>query len=110
MYATDTAARARRILVEDEDPTWYRLMVKQSDPEEYEFRSCRGPLLEPGGCPMLHGESCPKIEWADTVLQNLDAREPANRSVLATLRHDWREIPLPACAGGLTMHWLDRKR
>ena len=109
MYARDTRA-ARRILIEEEDPAWYRVMVKTSDPEEYEFLSCRGPLLEPGGCPVLQGDQCSNVEWADTILQRLDTREPANRAVLATLKRDWHEMPLPASDAGPSTHWLDRRR
>lgn len=111
MYVPDPSAAAavRRILIEDEDPAWYRLMIELSDPDEYEFVSCRGPLA-PGGCPVLEGESCPKVEWADTILHSLDVREPANRAVLATLRRDWREMPLPACHAGPETHWLDRRK
>jgi hypothetical protein len=110
MDARDTRPAARRIVVEDEDLEWYRMMVELADPEEYELVPCRGPVLEPGGCPVLEGGRCPKIEWADTIVHTLDPREPANRAILATLKNDWHEMPLPACPGGPTTHLLDRRR
>lgn len=110
MDARDTRSVAWRIVVEDEDLDWYRMMVSLSDPEEYELVSCRGPLLEPGGCPVLQGGRCSKVDWADAIVHTLDPREPANRAVLAVLKRDWHEMPLPACAGGPSTHWLDRRR
>jgi hypothetical protein len=106
----DPSTAARRILIEDEDPAWYRLMIELSDPDEYDFVSCRGPLLAPDGCPVLDGDSCPKVEWADTILHSLDVREAANRAVLTTLKRDWHEMPLPACEGSPATHWLDRRK
>lgn len=107
MQGQDTA---RRILIEDEDPAWYRSMVDVSDLDEYEFVSCRGPRLIPGGCPVIEGRSCPKVEWADSILHSLDPRESANRAVLATLKQEWHEMPLPPAEGGPAAHWLDRRR
>jgi hypothetical protein len=76
----------QRILVEDEDPAWHRLVAGLAAVDEYEFDYCRGPLLVEGGCPILQGGACPKMEWADSILYSLDQREPCNAALLEALR------------------------
>lgn len=43
--------------------------------------TCRGPL-EPGGCPLLKGNACGKIEAADGVLFQLNLDLPDHRHIL----------------------------
>jgi hypothetical protein len=90
--AAPTTVPRRRILVEDEDPAWYHLMVRLADADGYEFTSCRGPALVEGGCPVLRGEACPKVEWADTILHSLDQRQPANAALLRSLERRSSEL------------------
>ena len=76
----------RRVLIEDENPALYHLMIRFCPAGEYEFAACQGPFVVAGGCPVLRGEPCPKVEWADTILNLLDHREPANAALLHALR------------------------
>jgi hypothetical protein len=75
-----------RVLIEDEDPAWHQFIVDMADADEYEFASCRGPFLADGGCPVLRGETCPKVEWADTILHSLDRTQPANGALWDALQ------------------------
>lgn len=58
-------------------------------------QSCCGPDRE-GGCPLLRGESCPKIEGADGVIFQLDLDQPRHRRLLAKyVRYfDDQEVPI----------------
>ena len=48
---------------------------------EGRFVSCVGPDVE-GGCPLLHGERCPKLEKADGILFQLDMDRGEDRHLL----------------------------
>lgn len=88
-----------RVLIEDEDPAWHHFLAQMADTDAYEFNSCRGPFLADGGCPVLRGEPCPKVEWADTVLHSLDPRQPANGAVLDAVRRRYPDF-VPSMLGG----------
>jgi hypothetical protein len=107
---TSAGSARRRVLIEDEDPAWHQLMVRLCDPGEYEFASCRGPLLTEGGCPVLRGENCPKVEWADTILHSLDRRWPVNAAVLGALKRRWPDGALALIDGEPTTFCLNRRR
>ncbi|MEW6470880.1 MAG: hypothetical protein AB1679_01295 [Actinomycetota bacterium] len=94
-----TGVSKHRVLIEDEDPTWHEFLVHMADADEYEFASCRGPFLADGGCPVLRGEPCPKVEWADTVLHSLDPRQPANGAVIDAIRRRYPDFA-PTMLGG----------
>jgi hypothetical protein len=97
--ATAGSPERWRVLIEDEDPAWHQLIARLCDPGEYDFMACPGPALAEGGCPLLSGEPCPKLEWADTVLHSLDPAEPANAAVLAGLRRKWADGSLTLIGG-----------
>ena len=104
------AARPRRrVLIEDEDPAWYDLMVRMADADEYEFASCQGPFLAEGGCPLLQGLPCPKAEWADTILHSLDQRQPANAAVLAALQRRFPDAVLTTLDGEPATYCFTRR-
>lgn len=58
---------------------------------------CCGPGEE-GGCPLLRGESCPKIEDADGVIFRLNLDSPEHRRLLSYyIRYfDALEVPIRA--------------
>lgn len=78
--------RRRRVLVEDPDPGWHRLVASTLGSEEYDFDCCPGPRDLPEGCPLLAGRPCPRAERADVILSSLDLDDDENRSVLQGLR------------------------
>lgn len=105
-----TAGRARRrVLIEDEDPAWHHLMVQLCDAGDYEFASCRGPLLIAGGCPLLRGRPCPKLDWADTILNGLDRCQPANAALLEALKDTWPDSWLTVIDGTPATYCLSRR-
>jgi len=98
----------RRVLIEDEDPAWPD-RIGQLCERDYEFTSCRGPLLTEGGCPLLRGEACPKLEWADTVVHSLDRRQPANAALWGRLKWTWPDGSLVAVEGRSPTHCISRR-
>jgi hypothetical protein len=84
--APSVLATKHRVLIEDEDPAWHQFIIDMADADEYEFASCRGPFLADGGCPVLRGETCPKVEWADSILHSLDRTHPANGALWDALQ------------------------
>lgn len=56
---------------------------------------CCGPELS-GGCPLLRGEHCPKVDAADGVIFQLDLDRPEHRRILVKymVELDAREAPL----------------
>ena len=107
---TGNPPQRRRVLIEDEDPAWHQLMAQLCDPEEFEFLSCRGPQLNEGGCPLLSGEPCPKLEWADTVLHSLDRGQAANAAVLAGLKRAWPDGLVAVLDGQPATYCMSRER
>jgi hypothetical protein len=107
---TGNPRERRRVLIEDEDPAWHQLMEQLCDPAEYEFVSCRGPDLNEGGCPLLSGEPCPKLEWADTVLHSLNRGRPANVAVLAGLQRKWPDSLVAVLDGEHATYCVTRLR
>ena len=97
---SDTEATVRRrILIEDEDLAWHRVVVSLAADEDCEFDGCPGPAFVAGGCPVVRGEVCSKVEWADTILHSLDGGHPDNALLLDRLREQWpdgAETMLPA--------------
>jgi hypothetical protein len=60
---SDTEATSRRrVLIEDEDLAWHRVIVSLATDEDAEFDGCPGPAFVAGGCPVLRGEVCAKVE------------------------------------------------
>lgn len=70
--------RRERILVEDPDQRWQRLVGNVLDPDCFEVTVCPGPLDLAEGCPLLANHPCPKAEWADTILCGLRLDYPEN--------------------------------
>ena len=99
----------RRVLIEDEDPAWHRAMMELAGTDAYEFDTCPGPLAAPGGCPLLSGELCPKVEWADIILNSLDPDEPANRRLVRALKRAWPEASLTTVPGTPVTRCLTRR-
>jgi hypothetical protein len=108
--AAIAARTRRRVLIEDEDLAWQRLVVELTEAGEFEFDGCRGPLLARGGCPALRGESCPKVEWADVILNSLNGCHPANAKLLETLKQGVPDASLTVIAGEPATHCLTRNR
>ena len=107
MYLGETR---QRVLIEDENPAWYRLVTRLVNAEEYEFAYCRGPFLVEGGCPILRGEPCPKVEWADSILHSLDEREPCNVALLEALKRRDPGMVQTTLPGKPTTYCLTRRR
>jgi hypothetical protein len=102
------AVRRRHVLIEDEDPAWQRVMAALADGEDCEFDGCQGPALVPGGCPVLRGDTCPKVDWADTVLHSLDDRRPDNAELLDRLKQHWPGVSATTVPGEPPTHCLTR--
>jgi len=99
----------RRILVESGDPVWAVVMEQLCDPADFEFASCRGPLLSQAGCPLLRGEPCQELERADVILHDLDHRQPANAALLAELKRKWADGSMTLIDGERTAYCLSRR-
>lgn len=56
--------------------------------------SCAGPD-KPGGCPLLEGKACPKVDSADGVLFQLDLDRDDHRKILS-LYADRLDVPIRA--------------
>jgi len=88
----------RRVLLEDADPVWQRIVVGLVEGDEWEFDGCGGPARAPGGCPVLRGESCAKVDAADVIVHSLDGAERVNavlREALLELWPDAAVTPVP---------------
>jgi len=104
----DAGSARRRVLIETEDPAWADVMQQLCDPADFEFASCRGPLLIEAGCPLLRGEPCQKLEGADVILHDLDHCQPANAALLAKLKRQWAGGSMTLIDGEQTAYCLSR--
>lgn len=98
----------RRVLIEDEDLAWHRVMASLAGDDDCEFDGCPGPALVAGGCPVLRGETCEKVEWADSILHSLDDTQPDNALLLARLNERWPEATLTLLPGDRPTRCLTR--
>lgn len=75
----------KRVLVEGADLAWQRFLAALLDPEDYVLDFCPGPYAIPGGCPLMGGFPCPRVDWADIVLSALDPDDPLEGRILKAL-------------------------
>ena len=99
----------RRLLIEDEDPAWHRVIVGLAGSDEWEFDGCAGPARAPGGCPVLRGDVCPKVEWADVILNSLDGDCPDNAALLVRLQDAWPDAAVKLVPSSPVTHCLIRE-
>ena len=108
--------RRRRVLIEDPDPAWRRMMERALPDHDVVF--CGGPGQLAGGCRLIEQRNCPLVESADVVLNSLNLDESENRAVLATLRTSYPRTPVvalvspregrehPSCLHGCTVEYF----
>ena len=98
----------RRVLVEDEDLAWHRVLASLATDEDTEFDGCPGPAFVAGGCPVLRGEACSKVEWANTIFHSLDGDRPDNALLLERLRNQWPDAAATMLPADRPTHCLIR--
>lgn len=76
------STRTPKILDVNPDHRARRREVAFYENLEFPVEACCGPDTE-GGCPLLRGEPCPKIETADGVIFQLDLDKADHRRLLA---------------------------
>lgn len=86
-------SRPRRVLIEDPDPTWHRMIGDALPSHGYEVIFCAGPEARPDGCSLVTERACPLVESADVVINSLTLDRPENRAVLTALRTSHPHTP-----------------
>jgi len=113
-----TTTAPPRVLVEDPDPAWQRMMASLLHEHGYDAVFCTGPEALPGGCSLTNNRTCPHVETADVILNSLDLERADNRAVLAALRTAYPRTPVvalvsrqegrehPGCVHGCTLEYF----
>lgn len=98
----------RRALIECEDPTIQDGLTRVLHEHGYTVAVCGGPTARTARtCPLVVDGSCQLLEGANVVLHLLDAAEPANRAILASIRDRVPETPVVVEVGPTDENVLD---
>lgn len=77
----------RRVLMVDSDADTLHLDADLLVRMGLVFDSCPGPAVT-GGCPLLRGEACEKLDAADGVIFHLASQDPSSRRLMfAYMQH-----------------------
>lgn len=110
--------RRPRVLVEDPDPAWQRMLDQMLTDKGYEAVICPGPEGLAGGCSLVAQGGCLLVGSADVVLTSLNLAHPDNREVLHALSHIHPRTPVvalvsrkeawehPSCLYGCAVEYL----
>jgi CheY-like chemotaxis protein len=88
--------RRTRVLVEDPDPAWHRMLDQMLTERGYEAVFCPGPEGLAGGCSLVAQGGCPLVGSCDVVLTSLNLDRADNREVFDALRRTHPRTPVVA--------------
>lgn len=70
----------------------------------YEVDQCAGPGGG-GKCPVMRGERCWQVEWADVLVYDVWAAGDDGRELLEHIHNVYPDIPVVMTSGGLMLGW-----
>ncbi|MDH4334866.1 MAG: hypothetical protein OEW24_06355 [Chloroflexota bacterium] len=70
----------------------------------YEVDQCAGPTGG-GECPVMHGQPCWQVEWADVLVYDVWAAGDDGGELLEDIRKLYPDIPVVMTSGGLMLDW-----
>ncbi len=88
-----------RVLVVHHDPDQADIEVDRLRREGHEVQQCAGPVAGP--CPVLQGEPCWQVEWADLLLYDAWISGDGEPELIEDLRAMHPDKPVMLLSGGL---------
>ena len=70
----------------------------------YEVDQCAGPAGG-GECPVMRGERCWQVDWADVLVYDVWAAGDDGGELLEDIRNLYPDIPVVMTSGGLMLDW-----
>jgi DNA-binding NtrC family response regulator len=70
----------------------------------YEVDQCAGPAGG-GECPVMHGQRCWQVDWADVLVYDVWAAGDDGAELLEKIRSLYPDIPVVMTSGGLMLDW-----
>lgn len=92
-----------RVLVVHHDRDQADIEVDRLRRAGHEVQQCAGPIAG-GGCPVLRGESCWQVEWADLLVYDAWISGDGETELLDELRALHPDKPVMLLSGGLSSH------
>jgi DNA-binding NtrC family response regulator len=97
-----------RVLVVHHDVDVADIEVDELRRAGYEVQQCAGPI---GGdaCPVLGGDRCWQVEWADVLVYDMFASGDGRRELIDDIRDVHPEKPVVLTSPGLAFDWVETK-
>ena len=90
-----------RVLVVHHDPDQADIEVDRLRHEGHEVQQCAGPVAG-SPCPVLLGEPCWQVEWADVLLYDAWISGDGEQALIEDLRAIHPDKPVMLLSGGLS--------
>ena len=89
-----------RVLVVHHDPDQADIEVDRLRRAGHEVQQCAGPLVN--ACPLLHGEQCPGVEWAELLVYDAWISGDGEPELIDLLRAMHPDKPMMLLSGGVS--------
>jgi len=96
-----------RVLVVHHDRDIADAEVAELRAAGYEADSCAGPSAG-GGCPVMNGEPCWQVEWADVLVYDLHASGDGGRELILDIRSLHPDKPIALTSPGPSGDWVEK--